>query len=143
MYDSATNPVNGILQPSDLSGVGEYRLAASAVSPALNVLCVGMTEEELAPLVYTTWPDANSTDAELVGEKTGGVNWVDDIPPANDTVEWSEGPFLNSTAVDDIFRWGKDYQRRPPVFRRVSIFSDVSSDFANQTWVSSSRRSTT
>ncbi|KAK3403451.1 hypothetical protein B0T20DRAFT_26634 [Sordaria brevicollis] len=119
VYDAATNPVNEILQPSDLSGVGEYKLAASAVSPALNVLCVGMTEEELAPLVYTAWPYANLTDAENPGEKTGWDEWERDVPHPNDKIEWSDGPFLNSTVVDDIFRWGKDYQRRPPLFQRL------------------------
>ncbi|KAL0465503.1 hypothetical protein QR685DRAFT_131227 [Neurospora intermedia] len=117
VYDAATDPVNEILQPSDLSGVGEYRLAASAVSPALNVLCVGMTEKELAPLVYTTWPHANLTDAELPGEKTGGLNWLDDVPSSSES-EWVNGTVLNATVVDDIFRWGKGYQRRPPVFQR-------------------------
>ncbi|KAK3351054.1 hypothetical protein B0H65DRAFT_107185 [Neurospora tetraspora] len=116
VYDAATDPTNEILQPSDLSGVGEYRLAASAVSPALNVLCVGMTEKELAPLVYTAWPHANLTDAELPGEKTGGLNWIDQVP----RYDWApnETEWLNRTVVDDIFRWGAAYHRRPPVFQR-------------------------
>lgn len=141
MYDAATDPVNEILQPSDLSGVGEYRLAASAVSPALNVLCVGMTEKELAPLVYTTWPHANLTDAELPGEKTGGLNWLDDVPSSSES-EWVNGTVLNATVVDDIFRWGKGYQRRPPVFQRVSIFLTISMDHANQIRVGSFRQNT-
>ncbi|KAK3956121.1 hypothetical protein QBC32DRAFT_331997 [Pseudoneurospora amorphoporcata] len=116
VYDAATDPTNEILQPSDLSGVGEYRLAASAVSPALNVLCVEMTGKELAPLVYTAWPRANLTNAELKGEVTGGLNWLNDVP----RYDWApnETQWLNRTDVDDIFRWGPDYHRRPPVFQR-------------------------
>lgn len=141
MYDAATDPTNEILQPSDLSGVGEYRLAASAVSPALNVLCVGMTEKELAPLVYTAWPHANLTDAELPGEKTGGLNWIDQVP----RYDWApnETEWLNRTVVDDIFRWGAAYHRRPPVFQRVSNFPANSIDLANQVWMGSFRQSTT
>ena len=127
MYDAATDPKNGILQPKDLDGVGEYKLAASAVSPALNVLCVAMTEEELAPLVYTKWPNANLTDAENPGEKTGWEQWESEVPAPSDD-EWVNGTVLNSTVVDDIFRWGKEYQRRPPVFQRVSVLPAVSVD---------------
>ena len=120
MYDAATDPINGILQPSDLSGVGEYRLAASAVSPAVNVLCVGMTEEELAPLVYVKWPNANITKAENQTYETGWEHWEREVPHPDGN--WTTEPVLNSTVVDTIFRWGKEYHRRPPVFQRVRIF---------------------
>lgn len=49
---AAKDPINGILQPEDLAGVGEYFVSASVVSPAVNVLCVNMNATELSPLLY-------------------------------------------------------------------------------------------
>ncbi|OHE95261.1 hypothetical protein CORC01_09406 [Colletotrichum orchidophilum] len=116
VYDAATNPVNKILQPNDLSGVGEYGIRASVVSPALNVMCVNMSPEELAPLVYTEWPlgRISSTDTPIPGQKIGPQDWERYVPGVSET-EW-----LNRTSVDGVFRWGKDYGRRPPVFQLVS-----------------------
>lgn len=114
VYEAATNPLNKILQPNELSGVGEYSIKASVVSPAVNVMCVNMMQDELAPLVYTAWPNAK-TNATNVGNQTIGFSgWQQDVPVASST-EW-----LNKTVVDDVFRWGEAYGRRPPVFQLVS-----------------------
>lgn len=117
MYDAATNPVNKILQPNDLSGVGEYAIRASVVSPAINVMCVNMNEEEMAPLIYTKWENSQ-TNATGVGNQTiGWAGWEGEVPhPEED--EW-----LNRTTVDDIFRWGPTYGRRPPVFQLVRVYA--------------------
>lgn len=116
VYDAATNPVNKILQPNDLSGVGEYGIRASVVSPALNVMCVNMSPEELEPLVYTEWPIGKVLydDTTVPGQRTGKPDWEKYVPGVSET-EW-----LNRTSVDGIFRWGEDYGRRPPVFPLVS-----------------------
>ncbi|KZL68008.1 MCM2/3/5 family protein [Colletotrichum tofieldiae] len=113
VYDAATNPANKILQPNDLSGVGEYAIKATVVSPALNVMCVNMSPVELAPLVYTEWPlgKINSNDTLVPGQRIGPLNWEQYVPGPSET-EW-----LNRTAVDDVFRWGEQYNRRPPVFQ--------------------------
>jgi hypothetical protein len=113
---AATDPGNNIMQPTELDGVGGYSISASVVSPAVNVLCVNMAEDELAPLVYTEWPQANLTNStQIPGQKipVDSTGWTTAIP----AVGW-----LNSTAVDDIFFWGENYGRRPPVFEMVSIF---------------------
>ena len=55
VYYAATDRINSILQPIDLLGMGEYSVRASVVSPALNVMCVNMSPEELAPLIYGTY----------------------------------------------------------------------------------------
>ncbi|ROV96279.1 hypothetical protein VMCG_07717 [Cytospora schulzeri] len=113
VYMAATNDENDILQPSDLDGLGAYNISASVISPAVNVLCVNMDAAELAPLVYTTWPRANTTsNANPPYQATGWDGWEGDVPPASGEDEW-----LNATAVDDVFRWGKKYDRRPPVFQ--------------------------
>ncbi|KAI1850744.1 hypothetical protein JX266_004026 [Neoarthrinium moseri] len=115
VYSAATDPINGILQPNDLSGVGEYQIRASVASPTTNVLCANIAEADLAPLVYTTWPNAINNDTEVPGQKKGYDEWYKDVPVVSDN-EW-----LNRTVVDDVFRWGEKYKRRPPVFQLFPI----------------------
>ncbi|KAM0666950.1 hypothetical protein ACQRIU_004805 [Beauveria bassiana] len=112
---AATSPLNGILQPNDLSGVGEYSIKAGVVSPAVNVLCVNMSPSELAPLVYTEWPHANNSATGMGNQTIGWKNWTSEVPDGLDS-NGNEN-FLNRTEVDDIFRWGPKYNRRPPVFK--------------------------
>lgn len=120
VYKAATSDKNNILQPSDLDGLGSYNISASVISPAVNVLCVNMNEQELAPLVYTAWPNANNTDnVSEPNQKTGWSEWERDVPVA------SENEWLNSTVVDDIFRWGPDYKRRPPVFQLYPLENNI------------------
>jgi hypothetical protein len=117
VYQAATAPHNGILQPDDLSGVGEYSIRAGVVSPSINVMCVNMDADELAPLVYTKWEFANVTKVDNTDLDTGHAGWEDEVPqydPADEGAVW-----LNRTDVDHIFRWGPDYRRRPPVFQLV------------------------
>ncbi|KAI1380985.1 hypothetical protein F4677DRAFT_206842 [Hypoxylon crocopeplum] len=115
VYSAATDPHNDILQPDDLAGVGEYSIRASVVSPVVNVMCVNMARDELAPLVYTRWPNARTEFTEIPNQRTGVEDWFNDVPPPTDD-EW-----LNRTVVDDVFRWGPQYQRRPPVFQLFPI----------------------
>lgn len=115
VYAAAADPTNSILQPTDLDGVGEYMIHASVVSPVVNVMCVNMDQDELAPLVYTTWPNAKSNTTVVPKQSVGYPGWQNDVPPFPN--------WLNSTVVDDIFRWGQGYCRRPPVFQMVrSLF---------------------
>jgi hypothetical protein len=117
VYAAARDPKNNIMQPSELDGVGGYSISASVVSPAVNVLCVNVAKDELAPLVYTEWPNANLTNSTQVpGQSIPVAGWTNAIP-----AEGSNGTWLNSTAVDVIFFWGKEYSRRPPVFGMVSM----------------------
>ncbi|KAK6217643.1 hypothetical protein LQW54_003365 [Pestalotiopsis sp. IQ-011] len=115
VFQAATDPVNGILQPSDLSGVGEYQIRAAVASPSVNVLCANMNKTELAPLIYTTWPDARIMGTEIPYQVTGVDDWTNDVPVA------SQDEWLNSTAADDVFLWGEKYGRRPPVFPMYPI----------------------
>ncbi|KAJ5935969.1 hypothetical protein N7454_005267 [Penicillium verhagenii] len=50
LFRAARDSQDNIAQPEDLSGEGKYTLDASVTAPAVNVLCVGMTKEELSPL---------------------------------------------------------------------------------------------
>lgn len=107
VFAAARNPKNNIRQPKDLSGLGEYHIAASVPSPAVNVLCVGMTADELAPLIYTKWPGTNGT----FNATTWNFEPPDDIPRSP---SW-----LNRTVVDDIFNFGKEGGQRPPIFPKL------------------------
>lgn len=117
VYGASTLKVNGILQPDDLAGVGEYTVRAGVVSPSVNVLCVDMEKKELAPLVYTTWPNAKVNNTDIPGQKTGWPGWTGEVPQPLDGK--NKDYYLNRTVVDDIFRWGPKYERRPPVFQMV------------------------
>ncbi|KAH0029241.1 PLP-dependent transferase, partial [Aureobasidium melanogenum] len=109
---AAWNSVNNILQPEDLDGQGVYQLQASVPSPAVNVLCAQMTQEELSPIVYTEWNNniLNTTE------------W-----PTGAQLAWYQpgyepgGTYLNKTVVDDIFEWGEEYQTSPPVFPKLPL----------------------
>ena len=118
VYAAATARVNGILQPDDLAGVGEYAIRAGVVSPSINVMCVNMSPNELEPLVYTAWKHANTTKTGVGNQTQGYDAWEDDVPVW--TNKKGEPEYLNRTVVDDIFQWGPKYQRRPPVFELVS-----------------------
>lgn len=79
-----------------------------------------MNREELEPLVYTAWPDANVTkNANSPNQDIGWDGWQGDVPVA------SEGEWLNITVVDDIFRWGPRYNRTPPVFQLYPIDNNI------------------
>lgn len=116
IFGAAREVKNGIMQPSEMAGLGEYMIRASVPSPAMNVLCVNMNADELTPLVYTEWPYADTTNATAVipGQKMAKLGWDASVP------KYRESEWLNQTVVDDIFNWGQEYNRRSPVFAQVS-----------------------
>ena len=77
-------------------------------SPAINVLCVGMSRSEVAPLVYETWPEAGRHALDISSWPTDY-----DLPRAPD--------WVNSTVVDDIFEFGERYGRQAPIFPKFPI----------------------
>lgn len=114
VWAAARHEKNRILQPEELDDLGKYELTAAVASPSVNVLCANAAPSELAPIVFSTWPNS-------------GMNWTisnDTLtPPVNwrDRIQLNEGQkYLNSTGLDDIFHWGEKYQRQPAVFVMVS-----------------------
>ncbi|MCJ1390993.1 hypothetical protein MMC18_003854 [Xylographa bjoerkii] len=103
VFGASQLPQNGILQPEDFSGLGQFFIGASVPSPAVNVLCAAVSRAEISPLVYETWPGAQELPFN-------GSSWPlgYDLPRAPD--------WLNSTPVDDVFEFGERYSRRPPIF---------------------------
>lgn len=115
VFAAARASKNGILQPEELAGVGEYNIEASVVSPTMNVLCANMNKTEIAPLIYTTWPNATMANTSTMPDQAVA------FPGYQDDIQLLPGQtYLNSTVVDDIFEWGAKYKRQPPVFPMVS-----------------------
>ncbi|QSS66300.1 hypothetical protein I7I51_07157 [Histoplasma capsulatum] len=104
---ASRHPRNSLRQPSDFNGLGEFALRAAVVSPVVNVLCAGLTREEIAPLVYNEWPEVNG--------KVNVSTWLS-APPEG---LWGEGERWNKTVVDDIFEFGD--HKLPPIFPKLPI----------------------
>ncbi|EPS32178.1 hypothetical protein PDE_07138 [Penicillium oxalicum 114-2] len=102
---AAMEKENKISQPQDASGEGRYILEAAVPSPAVNVLCVGMNETELEPLVYNEWPYSDFEPTKWSFAPPGNIPG----PPS----------WMNKTVVDDIFGFGEKYGQRPPVFGKL------------------------
>ena len=113
VFSAAHDPKNGILQPEDLDGLGEYSIRASVVSPSVNVLCANMEETELKPLIYTLWPDPITNDSSIPGQQVPYPGYQNDVQLLTGQ------SYLNSTVVDDLFQWGAAYARQPPIFGMV------------------------
>ncbi|KGO47608.1 hypothetical protein PEXP_014950 [Penicillium expansum] len=105
---AAMNTKNNLKQPIDTSGEGKYNIEASVPSPAVNVLCAGMTKKELSPLVYASWPG---------GDKFNVTTW-NSSPPENipHPADWK-----NSTVVDSLFQFGPKYSQVSPIFGKYPL----------------------
>lgn len=115
LFAAAREAKNNILQPEELEGLGEYRIEASVISPSVNVLCANMNKSAVAPLIYTTWPNAKVTNtSSMPGQELAWSGYKHEIQLLPNQ------SYLNSTDMDDIFEWGPKYSRQPPVFPMVS-----------------------
>lgn len=108
---AAMDSKNDIRQPQDASGEGKFSLEASVPSPAVNVLCVGLNESELAPMVYSSWPNAHFNVTEY------------SVSPPSNIPRWPS--WLNSTVVDDLFGFGQKYGQRAPVFGTFPVWNNT------------------
>lgn len=104
VFAAARDQRNGIMQPEELDSEGTYSLVASVPSPVMHALCVNMNKDELAPIIFNTWPGRESLNVS---------DW--DNAKANATT-------TNKTVVDDIFGWndGQDINL-PPVFPKYPM----------------------
>jgi hypothetical protein len=98
--DSVRDRRNIMPQSDTSNAVKAYSLWASVPSPVMKVLCVDMTEAELAPIVYDTW------NSEVVNVTT----WA--ILQRNATT-------TNRTVVDEVFGWNNNSRvHYPPIFAK-------------------------
>ena len=124
LYNAARYPANGVLQPDDLGGSGEYTITASVPVPISNVLCVGMTEVELKPLIYTAWPSPTNSS---INNTLDVSSWPTVL--RNLQIAWFDSP--NVTVADEIFGFnqtvsgpgmqGIDDIQYAPIFPRYPI----------------------
>ncbi|KAK2809463.1 hypothetical protein FQN50_003731 [Emmonsiellopsis sp. PD_5] len=101
LLNASRDEINSLRQPNDFAGLGEFFLRASVVSPVVNVLCVGMTKEELLPIVYNEWPNTTLNVSRWNEKNTSIPAWP--------------GSKGNKTVVDDLFQFGKP-GLYPPIF---------------------------
>jgi hypothetical protein len=111
VFNAARDSANGIMQPQDLNeGEGEYIIKASVPAPVVNILCVGVTEDDIESLIYVKWPTSNGT-----------FN-VSTWPAVDDMIRSPAYP--NATAIDDLFKFGPDAgdaRQRAPIFPKLPL----------------------
>ncbi|PGH15001.1 hypothetical protein AJ79_02681 [Helicocarpus griseus UAMH5409] len=108
LIKAARHPANSLRQPKDFNGLGEFDIQASVVSPVVNVLCAGMTADELSPIIYESWPNRiNGSDNLDFSKWNTGV--PKDIPIYPEPV--------NRTVVDDLFDFTDEFP--PPIFPKL------------------------
>lgn len=106
---AARSSRNQVLQPHDLQGAGEYYLKAAVPAPALNVLCAGVTEEEVAPMI------ANGTGTRPQNESFTTV--LDDI------FKWKQYPLPQGVSFNDTEYYAPWFDRLPKEFNLVANYS--------------------
>lgn len=89
VFHAVRNPNNKILQPDDIQGAGEYYVKAAVPAPAINVLCVGLSTDEVRPLIR-------------VNDTSGPPQW-----PVNTTIDkifgWTQNPAVQGGEQAPVF----------------------------------------
>lgn len=110
---AARDSINDIMQPQDLNqGNGRFTIRASVPAPAVNILCAGVTEDDIKSLIYVTWPTNNGT--------FNPGTWTSQHP--SDMIQLPAYP--NATAVDDLFGFGPEMgeaRQRAPIFPKLPL----------------------
>jgi hypothetical protein len=113
VFHAARDRVNDIMQPQDLNqGNGLYTIKASVPAPAVNILCAGVSDEDIASLIYVNWPTNNGT--------FNASTWTSQ--PPSDMLPYPAYP--NATAIDDLFDFGPnagDARQRAPIFPKLPL----------------------
>lgn len=113
IINAARDRINDIMQPSDLNeDSGRYTIKASVPAPAVNVLCAGVTEEDIESLIYAKWSSNN-------GSFDPGT-WYPKAP--SDMIQLPAYP--NATAIDDLFDFGPEMgnaRQRAPIFPKLPL----------------------
>ncbi|KAH7076869.1 hypothetical protein BKA63DRAFT_532913 [Paraphoma chrysanthemicola] len=116
VVDVIHNQRNRMPRSESSNSIGPYSLWASVPSPMINVLCVHMTEKELEPIVFSSWPLNKTINADNWFTTGNFTTWK----TSTTSRDMDMATTTNKTVVDDIFEWYKkdtktmlDY---PPVF---------------------------
>ena len=113
VFHAARDRINDIMQPEDLNqGNGRYTIRASVPAPAVNILCAGVTEDDVESLIYVNWPTNNGT--------FNASTWTSQAP--SDMIQLPAYP--NATAIDDLFGFGPEMgeaRQRAPIFPKLPL----------------------
>ena len=113
VFNAARDRINDIMQPEDLNqGSGEYSIKASVPAPAVNILCAGVTEDDIKSLIYVKWPTNNGT--------FNISTWATE--PPSDMIRRPAYP--NATEIDHLFGFGPetgDARQRAPIFPKLPL----------------------
>lgn len=101
VQQASRDEVNKLIQPTVYDLSGELNVNVSVASPIMNVACAAVSRKEIAPLVYTTWPEGrkNFTPSTFSTDATRFIP--------------QQAAERNRTEVDDIFGWNNDLKPRP------------------------------
>lgn len=105
--NASQDRINHITQPRQFDDFGHYILHAAVPSPVVTVLCVNISKAELSPMIYEEWPNAQKP-----------LDYSTQWPPLDSMPVSGPEEWLNTTAVDDTFGFGRanGKERRMPVF---------------------------
>lgn len=124
VMQAASDPINKLMQPEELDGLGVYNIIASVPSPVIHVLCATLNKTQLKPLVWSQWDEnANQT----FNASTWPAQLSYPMAYLNDT--------LNGTPYSEIFGWGSALDTWPPVFGDLPIdYNTVLNDTTHLPW---------
>ncbi|KAK5937581.1 hypothetical protein PMZ80_010201 [Knufia obscura] len=106
VFHAARSPKNQILQPEDLQGAGEYYIKAAVPVPGINVLCVGATEADLAPLI-TQNDTGEPPDLPVTSDLDGLFQWAKEPNETHWAAPWfSKLPKEYNTLVNTSTTYG-------------------------------------
>lgn len=88
-------------------------------------MCAGVERAEIAPLVYTEWPKAETKPFNTSLWPRGYdlpryPDWLKAAPASNFS-DFTNYTARNTTPIDDLFEFGERYNRRPPIFPKFPI----------------------
>jgi hypothetical protein len=109
---ASKNPINNIVQPEELEGLGSYDVNGSVSSPVLHTLCATVSEEHISSLMADRYGFSSSSNTSN---------------KSTDYAMHDYYPYLNGTRLDHIFKWGEDYgdYTWPPLFSRLPTTYEI------------------
>jgi hypothetical protein len=127
VFAAVHHPINNILQPEDLLGLGEYYVTASVPSPAINVLCATADASELEPIIYSSWNGGANNKTLNVTTWPQGHNLPDE-----QSMNLTVNPDL-----DKLFRFGTADKGlyTPPIFPKLPIDYNTVANTTSQRWM--------
>jgi hypothetical protein len=68
---ASQDPINRLLQPGDLAGLGEYVVVAAVPAPAVNIVCAGLTLDEVTAMNNSAVSGKSNTSISSIDKVFG------------------------------------------------------------------------